>query len=222
MPEADVASLRDVWKAYRDDEYVLKGVNLSVGAGEFLSIFGRSGSGKSTLLRLLGLMEKPSKGEVNFLGRETSSVSESEAAKLRLQSVGFVFQSLNLIPHITVLENIELPMWMRNVEPQERKRRAMDLLSHFGLEGLASRLPTEISMGEQQRVAAMRALANGPSILLADEPTAHLDDASAGVLVDLFKRLNEETHVTVAMTTTSEEEAGAAGRKLVLARGNLS
>jgi ABC-type lipoprotein export system ATPase subunit len=222
VPDGEVASLKDVWKAYRDEEYVLRGVNLSLRAGEFIAIHGRSGSGKSTLLRLLGLMDRPTKGEVTLLGRATSAVSDSEAAGLRLQNVGFVFQSLSLIPNITVLENIELPMWMKKVQPQERKRRAMELLTHFGLEGLAARWPTEISMGEQQRVAAMRAVANGPSILLADEPTAHLDDASAGTLLDLFRRLNGEIHVTVAMTTTSEEEAGSAGRELALLNGKLS
>jgi ABC-type lipoprotein export system ATPase subunit len=218
----EVAALRDVWKSYRDEEYVLRGVNLAIQGGEFLAIFGRSGSGKSTLLRILGLMEKPSKGQVSLLGKDATSISPSGAAELRLQNVGFVFQALNLIPHITVLENIELPMWMRKVEAQERKRRAMDLLTHFGLERLAGRSPAEISMGEQQRVAAIRAVVNGPGILLADEPTAHLDDSNAGTLIDMFRRLNEETRVTVAMTTTSEEEAGVAKRKLVLARGTLS
>jgi ABC-type lipoprotein export system ATPase subunit len=219
---SEVASLREVWKAYRGEEYVLSGVSLSLNSGEFLAIHGRSGSGKSTLLRLLGLMDRPTKGEVTLLGKATSAVSDSEAATLRLQNVGFVFQSLSLIPSITVLENIELPMWMRKVDSQERKRKAMELLTQFGLEKLAERMPAEISMGEQQRVAAMRAVANGPSILLADEPTAHLDDASAGTLLDLFKRLNGETHVTVAMTTTSEEEARVAGRELGLANGKLA
>jgi ABC-type lipoprotein export system ATPase subunit len=219
---SEVASLRDVWKAYRGEEYVLSGVSLSLNSGEFLAIHGRSGSGKSTLLRLLGLMDRPTKGEVTLLGKATSAVSDSEAATLRLQNVGFIFQALSLIPTITVLENIELPMWMRKVDSQERKRKAMELLTNFGLEKLAERMPAEISMGEQQRVAAMRAVANSPSILLADEPTAHLDDASAGTLLDLFKRLNGETHVTVAMTTTSEEEAGVAGRELGLANGKLA
>lgn len=222
MPDSEVASLRDVWKAYRGEDYVLKGVNLSIRAGELLAIYGRSGSGKSTILRLLGLLDRPSRGEVTLLGRETSSVSDSDAARLRLESVGFVFQTLSLIPHITVLENIELPMWMRRVDSRERKERAMELLSKFGLESLAGRLPTQISMGEQQRVAAIRALVNGPSILLADEPTAHLDDTSAGTLLELFKRLNAETGVTVVMTTTSEAEAGEAKRKLLLAGGRLA
>jgi ABC-type lipoprotein export system ATPase subunit len=219
---SEVVALREVWKAYRDDDFVLRGVSLSIASGEFVAIHGRSGSGKSTLLRLIGLMDKPSRGEVRMLGRDTTKMGESQTARMRLENVGFVFQNLSLIPNINVVENIEIPMWMKKVESQERKRKAMELLEHFGLEKLAGRLPTEISMGEQQRVAAMRAIANGPSILLADEPTAHLDDANAGTLLDLFKRLNVETRVTVAMTTTSEEEARVAGREMALASGKIA
>ena len=220
MPE-DIAVLKDVWKAYRENEYVLKGLDMAVSSGEFVAVHGRSGSGKSTLLRLIGLLDRPTKGEVWVLGSRTDRMGSAEAARTRLEKVGFVFQSLNLIQHITVLENIEVPMWLKGEDGEERRRRAMELLGQFGMEGLAERYPPEISAGEQQRVAAIRALVNRPSVLVADEPTAHLDDENAGLLMEMLTRLNRELGVTLVLSTTSREEAGRASTVYELLDGKL-
>ncbi|MDG7012815.1 MAG: ABC transporter ATP-binding protein [Nitrososphaerota archaeon] len=217
-----VLALEDVWKSYADGEAVLKGVTLSVYEGEFVGIYGRSGSGKSTLLRLMGLLDRPTKGSVAVLGADASALSDSAAARMRRERLGFVFQGFNLIPHITALENIEVPMWLAGVPKEERRARATADLKHFGLEGLAGRYPGEMSHGEQQRVAAIRAMANRPGLILADEPTSALDDESAKVFLDLVARFNRELRTTVVMVSTSEEEAGAGTAVYRLSGGALS
>jgi ABC-type lipoprotein export system ATPase subunit len=218
----DAALLKGVWKSFTGDEYVLKGVDIQVREGDFVGVYGRSGSGKSTLLRLMGVMDRPTKGTVTVLGRETGSLSEGEASAMRLTKIGYVFQTLNLIPHISVIENIEVPMWLAGAGEERRRERARALLERFGLSALGSRKPGEVSVGEQQRVAALRALANEPGLLIADEPTAHLDDESAAPLVEFISKLNEETGVTVVMTSTSREETEMAGRRLTLSGGRLT
>lgn len=217
-----IASLKDVWKAYKGEEYILKGVYLRIGHGDFLCILGPSGAGKSTLLRIIGLLDRPSKGEVVVFGRNLAEMSDDEATRIRLERIGFIFQSINLIPHITIRENIEVPMYLRGVRGAERRAKALELLDRFGLRHLADRYPHEVSLGEQQRVAAMRALANGPSMIIADEPVAHLDEENAQLLFGLLKTLNREDSVSVVMATTSEEEARVANRVYLLRRGRLS
>lgn len=154
----------DIWKTYVDDQFVLKNVQLTLNEAEFASIQGRSGAGKSTLLRIMGLLEKMDRGERYLFGQATNDLSEKQRAKLRLEKIGFVFQSLNLIPHITATENIEVPLWLKKVNAAKRKERALDLLSKFGLKSLADRFPHQMSLGEQQRVAVLRASANEFSI----------------------------------------------------------
>ncbi len=217
-----VLALKDVWRSYTGSEAVLKGVTLSVTEGEFVGVFGRSGSGKSTLLRLMGLLDKPTKGSVKVLGADASALSDAAAARMRREKLGFVFQGFNLIPHITALENIEVPMWLAGVPKGERRARALADLKHFGLERLAGRYPGEMSHGEQQRVAAIRAMANRPGLILADEPTSALDDESAKVFLDLVARFNRELRTTVIMVTTSEEEAEAGTTAYRLSSGTLS
>jgi len=217
-----IASLRDVWKAYKGEEYILKGIDLGIGHGDFLCILGPSGAGKSTLLRIIGLLDRPSRGEVEVFGRNVAELSDDEAARIRLERIGYIFQSIDLIPHITIRENIEVPMYLRGVRGAERRTRALELLDRFGLRHLADRYPHEVSLGEQQRVAAMRALANGPSLIIADEPVAHLDEENAQLLFELLKTLNREDSVSIVMATTSEEEAGVADRVYLLRRGRLS
>ena len=217
-----IASLRDVWKAYKGEEYILKGIDLGIGHGDFLCILGPSGAGKSTLLRIIGLLDRPSRGEVEVFGRNVAELSDDEAARIRLERIGYIFQSIDLIPHITIRENIEVPMYLRGVRGAERRTRALELLDRFGLRHLADRYPHEVSLGEQQRVAAMRALANGPSLIIADEPVAHLDEENAQLLFELLKTLNREDSVSIVMATTSEEEARVADRVYLLRRGRLS
>ena len=211
----------DLWKTYVDDQFVLKNVQLSLTEGDFVSIQGRSGAGKSTLLRIVGLLEKMDRGELYLFGEATNDLSEKQRSKLRLEKIGFVFQALNLIPHITAMENIEVPLWLKKVNVAKRKERALDLLSKFGLKSLADRFPHQMSLGEQQRVAVLRALANEPSLILADEPTAHLDEDNAEILFDLLRRLNKEFGTSILMTTTSVEESDVARIRYRLSHGTL-
>jgi putative ABC transport system ATP-binding protein len=136
-----ILTATNVWKTYIDEQVVLKNVQLILNEGDFVSIQGRSGAGKSTLLRIVGLLEKMDRGELHLFGQATNDLSEKKRAKLRLEKIGFVFQSLNLIPHITATENIEVPLWLKKVNATKRKERALDLLSKFGLKSLADRFP---------------------------------------------------------------------------------
>jgi len=213
--------LMNVWKAYNEGEFVLKGVNLEVEVGSFISIRGKSGVGKSTLLRIIGLMDQPTRGKVFILGRDSSSMDDEEASRIRLNHIGFVFQFFNLIPSLTVLENIELPMALAGVDKDSRRRRAIELLERFELERLADRLPSQLSGGEQQRIAVLRALANNPDIILADEPTASLDEENSQLLIDLFKEINREYLVTIIMTTVSHEEKLPTTRDYILKNGKI-
>ena len=220
--EAPVLSLTDVWKSYSEDDHVLKGVTLAVRKGEFVGIYGRSGSGKSTLLRLMGLLDRPTRGSVEFSGADVSAVSSSAAARMRREELGYIFQGFNLIPHVTALENIEVPMWLSGVGGEERRERALADLKRFGLERLAGRYPGELSHGEQQRVAAVRAMVTRPSLILADEPTSSLDDDNAKVLLDLVSAFNRDLGTTVVMVSTSADEAKAGSKVYRLSSGTLS
>jgi putative ABC transport system ATP-binding protein len=218
--EAGLIELSGVWKSYGAAE-VLRGVDLEVEEGEFVSIRGKSGVGKTTLLKILGLLEAPDRGEVKLFGRGVHGLSDDEKSELRLHHVGFVFQFFNLIPSLTVLENIELPLALAGVGRRERRRRALELLEYFGLAGLANRFPDTLSGGERQRVAIMRALANSPKVILADEPTSSLDDENSQLLMDLLKKINVERRVTIVLTTTDLYERLPANRDFMLKEGRL-
>ena len=219
--EVNAVRLINVWKIYPPNETVLRGVDLKVDIGSFISIRGKSGVGKSTLLRIIGLLDEPSKGRVFILGNDASKLDDDEASKMRLNHIGFVFQFFNLMPSLTVLENIELPMALAGVKGEVRKKRAMELLERFGLSRLADKLPSQLSGGEQQRVAVLRALANEPDIILADEPTANLDEENSEILLDLFKEINREELVTIILTTVSVEERLPTNHDYILRNGKL-
>jgi putative ABC transport system ATP-binding protein len=212
--------LSGVWKSYGAVE-VLRGVDLSVKEGDFVSIRGKSGAGKTTLLKIVGLLETPSKGEVRLLGRDVSKLSDGERSEARLRYIGFVFQFFNLIPSLTVLENVELPLALAGVKRGERRRRALELLERFSLTHLADRFPETLSGGERQRVAIIRALANDPRIVLADEPTSSLDDENSKLVMDLLAEVNAERRVAIVLTTTDLYERLPTNRDLVLKDGRL-
>ncbi|MEM2523036.1 MAG: ABC transporter ATP-binding protein [Candidatus Bathyarchaeia archaeon] len=216
-----LVELHNVWKNYGGSE-ILRGVNLTVGEGEFISIRGKSGVGKTTLLRIIGLLENPDAGEVKILGRRVSELNDDERSNLRLRAIGFIFQFFNLIPSLTVLENIELPLALAGVKRQERLRRARGLLEYFGLEGLAGRFPETLSGGEKQRIAVIRALVNNPKIILADEPTSSIDEENSQLLIDLLKKINVERNVAVLLTTTDIYEKLPTTRDYILKDGCLS
>ncbi|MEM3739769.1 MAG: ABC transporter ATP-binding protein [Candidatus Korarchaeum sp.] len=212
--------LTNLWKRYNSIE-VLKGVNLEVDEGEFISIRGKSGTGKSTLLKIMGLLESPSEGEVRILGRNVNRMSDDEKCDIRLRNIGFIFQFFNLIPSLNVIENVELPLAIAGIKKQERRRRVIELLSYFGLLELANRFPETLSGGEKQRIAVIRALVNNPKIILADEPTSSLDIENSRLLIDLLSKINTERDVTIVLTTTDLYERLPTDRDFLLKNGYL-
>lgn len=212
--------LMGVWKRYSTTE-ILKELNLTVKEGEFISIRGKSGVGKTTLLKIMGLLESPDKGEVKIIGRSVNGLGDNEKSNIRLKSIGFIFQFFNLIPSLNVIENIELPLALAGAKKQERRKKAIELLTYFGLTGLAERFPETLSGGERQRVAVIRALANNPKIILADEPTSSLDNENSELLIQLLKKINMEMGTTIILTTTDLYEKLPTHRNYVLKDGQL-
>ena len=198
--------------------HALRGVDLVVEPGELLAVEGPSGSGKSTLLQLLGAMDTPTSGRVDFDGKPLAGASDATLTGLRRTAIGFVFQQFNLIPTLTAAENVAIAM----VRPRgERRDRARELLGSVGLEERADHLPSRLSGGEQQRVAIARALANDPRVVLADEPTGNLDSATAQEIVDLLVELNSSRGVTVAVVTHDDDVASRMGRRVRLRSGEV-
>ncbi len=220
----NVIELIDVHKIYRTEFYevhAINGISMEIERGEFVAIMGPSGSGKSTLLHLIGCLDKPTKGEVFINGTEISKLGDGELTRLRRDSIGFIFQQYNLIPTLTALENVELPMIFKGIPKEERRKRAMDLLRQVGLEEIAERKPNEMSGGQQQRVAIARALANSPTILLCDEPTGNLDSKTGRQVMGLIRKMNEERGVTVVLVTHDFSLADYADRIIKLRDGKI-
>jgi putative ABC transport system ATP-binding protein len=216
-----ILTLRDIRKEYSGSRVVLDGVNLEVEANDFVVIRGRSGIGKSTLLRIMGLLDAPTSGSVLVDGRDTRNMGDPELSRIRLTTFGFVFQQFNLIPSLTNVENVELPMQLAGTGADERRKRALALLQSFGVEGLAKRFPGEASGGEQQRVTVARALANRPKLILADEPTASLDESNSEAVLGLFKQVSEESQVAVVLTTTSDSDTFRSTHEMSIRDGRL-
>jgi len=191
-------------RIYRQDSIevtALKDVDLEIAAGEFIALVGPSGSGKSTLLNLLGGLDHPTSGRLWVEDRELGAMSARELADMRLRRIGFVFQEYNLIPVLSAIENVEYVMLLQGVADQERRRRALAVLTEVGLTGLEHRRPGELSGGQQQRVAVARAIVAEPVLVLADEPTANLDSVTGAALMDLMRRLNETRGITFVFST---------------------
>jgi putative ABC transport system ATP-binding protein len=185
--------------------HALRGIDLIVEEGEMTAIMGPSGSGKSTLLHLMGLLDRPSSGRIYFRGRDVSTLSDDELSRLRGSEIGFVFQNYNLIPRLTVLENVMLPMTLvKKIPEHERRERALKLLEQVGLSHRVHQKAVLLSGGEQQRVAIARALANDPSVILADEPTGNLDSATGKQIMEIFRELNEAGRTIVIVTHNVE------------------
>ena len=194
-------ALEKIYESNGIKTHALRGIDLVLEAGEFAALAGPSGSGKSTLLDLIGALLKPTAGEVWLKGQALSELSRDEQAQLRLREVGFVFQAYNLIPVLTVLENAAFVMELLGISQAERHRKAMDVLKTLEVDEYASRFPNKLSGGQQQRVAVARAVASGPSLVLADEPTANLDSKTGKKLIDLMRVLNQERDVTFLFAT---------------------
>ena len=221
---ANVLEAREVSKVYVAGAVrtrALERVSLGVGAGERVALCGPSGSGKTTLLNLLGTLDRPTDGRVLVAGRDAGRLGEAELADLRLAKLGFVFQAYNLVPVLSALENVELVLLLQGVRPAERRARAERALVELGLGDLLHKRPGEMSGGQQQRVAVARAIASGPEIVLADEPTANLDSKTAASLLDLMQDLNEERGVTFLFSTHDPRVMERARRTVRLLDGRI-
>ena len=199
---------------------VLKDVNLNVEEGEYLAIMGPSGSGKSTLMNIIGCLDKPTEGSFSLDGQDILTCSENDMSDLRLNKIGFVFQSFHLLPRQSALANVELPLNYAKVPKKERRERALKALERVGLADRVDFLPNQLSGGQMQRVAIARAIVNNPKLLLADEPTGALDSKSGAQVMELFQRLNDEG-VTVLMITHDADIASHAKRVVTIRDGEL-
>ncbi len=215
-----VLTASNIHKSYGSLE-ILKGVNLEVHKGEIVSIVGKSGAGKSTLLHILGTLDSPGKGSVSISGTDTSRMSAKQLAAFRNRHIGFVFQFHHLLPEFTALENVCIPGFIGNRTESEVKKRAAELLDYLGLSERLTHKPTELSGGEQQRVAVARALINNPSVIFADEPTGNLDSQSSGDLHNLLKQLRQEYNQTFVIVTHNKELAELSDRCLEMKDGLL-
>jgi len=198
----------------------VKGMSFEIDQGEFVSVVGESGSGKSTLLSMMGAMNSPTKGKILVDEIDVYSLSQDQRAQFRREFLGFIFQSYHLIPYLTVVENVMLPLTTIKMTRQDKVAMAERALQHVGLKGKEKRLPSEISGGEQERVAIARAVVNNPTILLADEPTGNLDTKTSREIMDLFQNLNHDG-MTIVMVTHSPDCAREAERTLMLSDGLL-
>jgi putative ABC transport system ATP-binding protein len=201
--------------------HALRGVSLEVSRGEFAAIMGPSGSGKSTMMNIIGCLDHPSRGEYYLDGLDVSKVPKGELADIRNKFVGFVFQSFNLLPRTSALENVELPMEYAGVPAAERLRRAREALSVVGLADKEKNMPNQLSGGQQQRVAIARALVNNPSIILADEPTGALDTRTSIEVMEIFQRLNSERNMTIVIVTHEADIAQYARRIIQFRDGRV-
>ena len=222
-PGTTIVSVRDVHRDYPlggDRVHALQGVTLEVESGDYVAIVGPSGCGKSTLLNLIGVIDKPTSGTVAVAGKRVDAMSDGEATRFRLHNIGFVFQRFYLMPILSAVENVALPMAEAKVPRDERVRRASELLTYVGLGSRLRHRPSELSGGEQQRVAIARALANRPALLLADEPTGELDARTSGEIIALFRRLNADG-TTLVVVSHDEDLAAAARRQIHMRDGRV-
>lgn len=217
--------VKDLTKTFQSGDstvVAVNGISFSVPEGKFVSIIGKSGSGKSTLLSLLGALDKPSKGSIDIAGRDIASLSDASLVGYRRKQIGFVFQGYNLIPNLTALENVMLPMSFNGVPSAARKERAAELLNEVGItDDKQLRKPGKLSGGEQQRVAIARALANKPALILADEPTGNLDTETGKKIFDLLHKLSREQKTTIIVVTHDLSIAGKTDESFRLQDGRL-
>jgi putative ABC transport system ATP-binding protein len=218
-----VIETRDLWKTYvmgSEEIHALRGVSVAIERGEYVAIMGPSGSGKSTLMNLIGCLDTPTKGSYLLNGKQVSQMNDNELARIRNEEIGFVFQTFNLLPRASALQNVELPLVYAGVQKKERTQRAKMALDKVELSPRMGHRPNELSGGQRQRVAIARALVNNPSILLADEPTGNLDSKTGAEIMGLFARLHEAGN-TIVLVTHEADIAAFAHRTIHLRDGQV-
>ncbi len=228
MASNDIIKLEDVYKIYNlgkgtneIEVRALDGVDVSICNGDFVSIMGPSGSGKTTMLDVLSTMMRPSKGKVFIEGKDTTKMSDSELAQFRGKKIGFIFQTFNLLPKLTALENVMVPLWINNYPRQERITRATEVLKSVGLGDRLNNKPGQMSGGQRQRVAIARALALNPNIIVADEPTGNLDSKSGKLVMEIIENLHKQQGKTVILVTHDESIGKRAKRQIIIKDGKI-
>lgn len=214
-----IVELEDVWKVYRMGEVevpALRGMQLKIERGEFLAIMGASGSGKTTAMNMIGCLDLPTNGRVLLDGRDISKLTENELAKIRGRIIGFVFQTFNLYPTLTAIENVQLPMRIHEFSERDIESKSLELLRIVGLEDRAHHLPSQLSGGQSQRVAIARALSTNPQMILADEPTGNVDTKAGSGILDIFDKLNRDG--TTIVVVTHDPLVGERAKRLVRMR----
>jgi putative ABC transport system ATP-binding protein len=222
--ENNLITVKDITKTYHMGDFevhALRGVSYSINKGDFVAIMGASGSGKSTFMNILGCLDKPTKGEYYLDGIDALKLDKNQLADLRNQKIGFIFQSFNILPRTSALENVELPLlYNSNVSAKERKERAIKALKSVGLENRMNNMPNQLSGGQQQRVAIARALVNEPVVIMADEPTGNLDSKTSYEIMGIFQELNEKG-ITILMVTHEPDIAQFASINIVFRDGKI-
>lgn len=216
----ELLKAENVSKSYKSTE-VLKGISLTVREGEFIGIMGKSGSGKTTLLKIMGMIEPVTKGKLLYEEKDIKGISDKEAAQIRREDLGFVFQEFFLMDSLNVLENVMLPLLIGKCADKAGKEKAKSLIKSFEIDGLEQKNPDELSGGERQRTAICRALINEPRIILADEPTGNLDSKSGKIVIDALERINKEMGKTVVMVTHDPQMASHCDRVILLKDGSV-
>ena len=223
--EENIIEMKNITKSFyigtENQLDILKGLDITVRKGEFVSIVGTSGSGKSTLMNIIGALDRPTSGSYILDSTDINEISDNGLSEIRNKKIGFVFQTFNLIPRSSALKNVELPMLYAGVNKKERAERAEELLELVGMKDRMSHQPNELSGGQKQRVAIARALVNNPSIILADEPTGALDSATGRLVMDLFHKVHEEEGKTIVFITHNNELADETQRIITLKDGNI-
>ena len=217
----ELQNVKKIYKMNGVETHALRGIDLKIKKEEFIAIMGPSGSGKSTLLHMIGALDKPTNGKIIIDGVDISTLKESELARLRGKKIGFVFQFFNLHPTLTALENIELPMIISEKDKKERKQKVLELIRAVGLEHRAHHLPSQMSGGEQQRIAIARALANDPEIILADELTGNLDTKTKADIMNFLLKVQKENKMTVTVITHEHEIAQYAKKIVNIVDGKI-
>ena len=221
----NVIDMRNIYKNYYEGQenelHILHDINMTVAEGEFVALVGESGSGKSTMMNIMGALDRPSSGEYFFNGEDISTMDDEELSEIRNNEIGFVFQSFCMIPRITALENVEVPLMYAGISRRKRRERAMELLDMMGMSERYDHKSNELSGGQNQRVAIARALACDPSIILADEPTGALDSKTGHLIMDIFHKLHREQGKTIVLITHSRELAAETDRIITISDGRI-